>query len=99
MTIAIGGLKPAHPLLPRLRGLVLPLAVLGWMAWSPTSAMSQTKCQAVDKHGDPLAPFHQAKFSRPTAITNSFLPMKPGTRYIYEGTAVEDDGKVVPHRI
>ncbi|MGE0223776.1 MAG: hypothetical protein AB7F35_11170, partial [Acetobacteraceae bacterium] len=41
----------------------------------------------------------QAKFSRPTAITNSFLPMKPGTRYIYEGTAVEDDGKVVPHRI
>ena len=25
--------------------------------------------------------------------------MKPGTRWVYEGTSVEDDGKVVPHRI
>ena len=39
------------------------------------------------------------KFTRPTAITNKWLPMKPGTRYIYDGTTVEDDGKVVPHRI
>lgn len=38
-------------------------------------------------------------FSRPTIITNRWLPMKPGTRWIYQGTTVEDDGKVVPHRI
>jgi hypothetical protein len=38
-------------------------------------------------------------FERPTIIDNKWLPMKPGTRWIYEGTTVEDDGKVVPHRV
>lgn len=39
------------------------------------------------------------KFSRSTLITNKWLPMKPGTRFVYDGTTVEDDGKVVPHQI
>jgi hypothetical protein len=39
------------------------------------------------------------KFSRPTAIDNKWAPMKPGTRWIYEGKSVEDDGKIVPHRV
>jgi hypothetical protein len=39
------------------------------------------------------------KFNTPTDISNNWMPMKPGTRWIYEGVAVEDDGKVVPHRI
>ena len=38
-------------------------------------------------------------FDRPTIIDNKWMPMKPGTRWIYEGTTVEDDGKVVPHRV
>jgi len=38
-------------------------------------------------------------FDRPTTIDNRWLPKKPGTRLVYEGTTVEDDGKVVPHRI
>jgi hypothetical protein len=25
--------------------------------------------------------------------------MKPGTRWVYEGASIEDDGSVVPHRI
>ncbi len=32
-------------------------------------------------------------------IDNEWMPMKPGTRFVFEGTNVEDDGKVVPHRI
>jgi hypothetical protein len=39
------------------------------------------------------------KFSRSTEITNKWMPMKPGTRWIYEGVSIEDDGKAVPHRI
>ena len=39
------------------------------------------------------------KFSHSIAIDNKWAPMKPGTQWIYEGTSVEDDGKVVPHRI
>jgi hypothetical protein len=40
-----------------------------------------------------------AQFDNPTEIDNQWLPMTPGTRYVYEGTTVEDDGTVVPHRI
>ncbi len=39
------------------------------------------------------------RFSQSHQISNKWLPMKPGTRYTYEGTTVEDDGKVVPHKI
>ena len=38
-------------------------------------------------------------FDRSTAIDNKWMPMIPGMRWVYEGTTVEDDGKVVPHRI
>ena len=43
--------------------------------------------------------FRPGKFTHPTNIDNKWTPMKPGTRWVYEGTSVEDDGKVVPHRI
>lgn len=48
---------------------------------------------------DKLEKLDVAKFTHPTEITNKWLPMKPGTRFVYEGTAVEDEGKVVPHRL
>lgn len=39
------------------------------------------------------------KFANPTRITNKWLPLKPGMRYVYDGTTVDDKGKVVPHQI
>jgi hypothetical protein len=48
---------------------------------------------------DRLEKLDVSKFSRPTQITNKWLPMKPGTRFVYDGTTVEDDGKAVPHQI
>ncbi|MGH7490997.1 MAG: hypothetical protein ACREOO_01245 [bacterium] len=38
-------------------------------------------------------------FARSTQIDNAYMPLKPGTRYVYEGNTVEDDGTVVPHRV
>ena len=38
-------------------------------------------------------------FDRPTLIDNKWMPMKPGTRYTYVGTTVEDGGKVVSHKL
>ena len=38
-------------------------------------------------------------FKHPTVIDNKWSPMRPGTRWVYEGTSKEDDGKIVPHRI
>ena len=48
---------------------------------------------------DKLEKLDVTRFSRPTEITNKWLPMKPGTRFVYAGTTVEDDGKVVPQRV
>jgi hypothetical protein len=39
------------------------------------------------------------RFKHSTEITNKWMPMKPGTRWAYEGSTIEEDGKVVPHRI
>jgi hypothetical protein len=36
---------------------------------------------------------------RSTTIDNEWFPRKPGTRFVYEGTTVEDDGKVIPRRV
>jgi hypothetical protein len=38
-------------------------------------------------------------FAQPTRIDNEWLPLKPGTRFVYEGTTIEDDGTAVPHRL
>lgn len=56
---------------------------------------------AQDVPGTPnLEPWDKSRFNeRSTTIDNPWMPMKPGTRYVYQGTTVEDDGKVVPHRI
>ncbi|MDQ2962441.1 MAG: hypothetical protein M3R31_04650 [Pseudomonadota bacterium] len=46
-----------------------------------------------------LEPWDKTKFDeRSTTIDNPWIPMKPGTRYVYEGTTIED-GKRVPHRV
>lgn len=43
--------------------------------------------------------FDAKNFDRPTHIDNDWFPLKPGTRYVYEGTTIEDDGTAVPHRV
>jgi uncharacterized cupredoxin-like copper-binding protein len=46
-----------------------------------------------------LENFAAAKFDTPTEIDNDWMPLKPGTRYVYEGTTTADDGSLIPHRI
>ncbi|MBI3241986.1 MAG: hypothetical protein HYZ49_06800 [Chloroflexi bacterium] len=43
--------------------------------------------------------FDPGNFDRPATVDNQWFPLKPGTQFIYEGTTVEDDGTVVPHRV
>lgn len=43
--------------------------------------------------------FNAKNFDRPVQIDNKWMPLKPGTRYVYEGTTIEDDGTAVPHRV
>ena len=44
-------------------------------------------------------PLMTDRFDKSTVIDNPWQPMKPGMRYVYEGTTVEDDGEVLPHKV
>ena len=39
------------------------------------------------------------QFSNPARVDNRWLPLRPGTEYVYTGTARDDSGHVVPHRV
>lgn len=38
-------------------------------------------------------------FDRSTVIDNPWMPLKPGTRFTYKGTNIEDDATPVPHQV
>lgn len=46
-----------------------------------------------------LEAFDPGSFDRPARVDNAWMPLKPGTRFVYEGTTIEDDGTAVPHRV
>jgi hypothetical protein len=49
-----------------------------------------------------MAEFHEfdpASFANPTIIDNPWMPLKPGTHWVYEGTAVDDEGDSFARRI
>jgi hypothetical protein len=43
--------------------------------------------------------FNVANFANPTDINNQWMPMKPGTRWVYEGNALDDSGNNIDRRI
>jgi hypothetical protein len=57
---------------------------------------SKTDSQTTEKK---FEDFDANNFTNPAKIDNEWIPMKPGTRYTYEGTTIEDDGTAVPHRV
>ncbi len=46
-----------------------------------------------------LESFDAGRFVRSHQIDNQWMPLKPGMRFVYEGTTIEDDGTAVPHRV
>ena len=55
--------------------------------------------EAAQQPAPDLPGFDAASFTQPTRIDNAWMPLVPGTRFVYEGSTVEDDGTVVPHRV
>jgi hypothetical protein len=41
--------------------------------------------------------FCAARFDHPTAITNEWLPLKPGTRFTWDGSAIDEEGDSERH--
>jgi hypothetical protein len=70
------------------------LAALSCLA--PANGVTAQDSKPVAK---PFEDFNPQAFDRSTQITNEWMPLKPGTRFVYEGITVEDDGTAVPHRV
>ncbi len=58
------------------------------------SAAETSPCSGL---GGPSCVFDADNFDNPTVIDNPYLPMKPGTRWVYEGTTNEDE--LVDHQV
>jgi hypothetical protein len=76
----------------RLLVVALTFAVLGAAAGVARGQSSQASERKFED-------FDPKTFARSTQIDNEWLPLKPGTRFVYEGTTIEDDGTAVPHRL
>lgn len=61
-----------------------------------SKAESKTDAQTAEKKFEDFDP---NSFGNSAQVDNEFMPLKPGMRYTYEGTTVEDDGTVVPHKV
>jgi len=67
---------------------------------SENSAVSATNSQAAPAAAEKeFENFDPNNFTNPASIDNEWMPLRPGTRFVYEGNTVEDDGTVVPHRV
>ena len=62
-------------------------------------SVSAGRMSAGARQAEPFEPFDPNRFGDSTTINNRFMPLRPGTRYTYEGTTIADDGTAVPHRI
>jgi hypothetical protein len=80
----------------RGRWLLAVIAGSGWLLGCAAAKGDKAGGQTTEQ---PLENFDPGSFSRSTQIDNRWMPLVPGTRFVYEGTTVEDDGTTVPHRV
>jgi len=59
------------------------------------SAKTQTDEKLAQQHEN----FDRSNFDDPTNMTNEWMPLNPGTRYIYEGTTLSDENEPLSHRV
>lgn len=62
----------------------------------PTTAPAISEPAAVEPQ---FPEFDATAFTNSTAIDNQWMPMKPGTKWVYEGSAVDEEGNNVDRRI
>ena len=67
----------------------MQVRALGWAVFIGCAGARDGQTQAFDV----------GAFDRSIQIDNAWMPLKPGTRFVYEGTTIEDDGTAVPHRV
>ncbi len=77
-----------------------PLPATSEETAEPVITEEATEPATSDETAEPQFPdFDPNNFDNSTVIDNKWIPMKPGTFWAYEGTAVDDEGKKVDRRI
>ena len=66
---------------------------------SEATATAAAPAAAAKASATPYEVIDPTRFANPTRVDNPWMPLTPGMRYTFEGTTVEDDGTVLPHRV
>lgn len=103
LTISASACGPAAPAQPTLSSVIPPTSTpQPTPAPQPTQAPEPTQtpeATASSETSEPeFADFDPANFAGSTNIDNEWLPLQPGTRWVYDGTTTED-GETFAHRI
>jgi hypothetical protein len=62
-------------------------------------ALQSTPAAKSADAGKKFEDFDPKNFINPTNIDHKWMPLTPGTRFVYDGKTVEDDGSTLPHRV
>lgn len=99
LTYAFGGSSPA------VAPAAAPDAYMAVMAAAvtPTPAPSEGASAPATTNlsastGNQLEEINPQNFDHPTAISNEWFPLRPGTQFTYEGFT-DQDGQLIPHRV
>ncbi|MGH2708443.1 MAG: hypothetical protein ACRDJK_09140 [Actinomycetota bacterium] len=80
----------------RIASSLAAMSCVGLFAGCAGAQDGKTDAQVADQR---FENFDAGGFDRSIQIDNPWMPLKPGTRLVYEGTTIEDDGTAVPHRV
>ena len=89
----IGSFLTPRFLVVVLAGVLMAFGIAQLRSMS-VDAIAQQSLTSVKEFED----FNPKNFDRSTHIDNEWFPLKPGTRFVYEGFTIEE-GKRVPHRV
>ena len=78
--------------------MLLAFSCLGLFSCSVTAEKMESASTDQTLVEKEFEDFNRDNFSRSTNIDNEWLPLKPGTRFIYTGTTMDDD-EPIPHRV
>jgi hypothetical protein len=84
--------------------IVVTFTCLGLYSGCAKAQDSKTDSKAESK-SDTKTPekswedFDLNNFTNPTKIDNEWMPLKPGTRFTWDGTTIDDEGDAIPHRV
>ena len=79
----------------RLRVVSLAVAMLLLMLAGGTPPSAETADAVMEEPA--LLDIDPTNFDNPTVIDNEWMPLRPGTRLVYDGFDVDDHGQRIPH--